>query len=161
MAFNLPEGEAEEDKSKLIELIQICEVAITPAEITDVRRIGSDTAQKPRPLRMTINADVAEDKKKRLFKNLAKLRDFQKTENGGIDPDKPIVIGHDMSQEQRAEKKKLLQDAYKQTQELGPNAEFAYRVRGPPWAMFVTKINKNNMRPARAPLAVQQLVAAI
>ena len=153
ITFNLPEGEEADDKRKFLELTTICGVALTPDDVDDVRRLGSDTATKPRPLRVTIKADDAEEKKKKIFKNLEKLREFQRRENGGDDPAKPITVTHDMSQEQRAEKKKMLRDAYKKNQELGPNADVVYRVRGPPWAMFEAKIpvNRTARRPQLAP----------
>ena len=159
ITFNLAEGDGSDDKAKFLELCTICEAAITPDDVDDVRRLGADTAPKPRPLRVTLVADDAEEKKKQLFKNLSKLRDYLRRENGGEDPAKPVTIAHDMSQEQRSEKKKMLQDIYKKNQELGPNSEVIYRVRGPPWAMFEAKVRMNRRvrrQPAPPPAAATE-----
>ena len=69
-----------------------------------------------------------------IMENLSKLRNLNEKFKG-------IGISHDLTREQREERKKLVETAIKlQSEDKG---EFLYRVRGLPGKMRVVKLKRN------------------
>ena len=73
-----------------------------------------------------------------MFKNFAKLRveeNPEQTESG----ENSIGISHDMTPKEREELNQMKEKA-KQKEE-NSQGKFRYRVRGPPWAMYIKRLN--------------------
>ncbi len=98
-----------------------------------IRRIGK-IGDKPRPMLVTF---TDEEKKRKLFRNMQKLRD-------GPENMKMINGQHDLTPQQRDEEKKRREEARKMEEESG---EYSYRVRGPTWARRIVRINKEQPKP--------------
>ncbi len=136
--FKVPESKATkiEDKIKedcqlLKEIGKICQESIEDDDIVKVKRLGKK-GENPRPMLVTFNEDKDKDKKRKLFRNLQKLKE-------GPDNLKEVSGQHDFTVQQREEEKKLREDAKKKEEESG---EYSFRVRGPTWARKVVQIKK-------------------
>ena len=133
--FRAPESNAtkmedkiREDRQLLKEIGKICQESLEDADVAKVTRIGKK-GETPRPMLVTF---CNEDKKRRLFRNLQKLRD-------GPDNLKMISGQHDLTVQQREEEKKMREEAKKKEEESG---EYSYRVRGPTWGRKIVQIKK-------------------
>ncbi len=133
--FRVPESKAariedkiKEDRQLLKEIGKICQESLEDNDVANVRRLGKK-GEAPRPMLVTFTDD---EKKRRLFRNLQRLRD-------GPDNLKEISGQHDLTVQQREEEKKLREEAKKKEEESG---EHSYRVRGPTWARRVVQIKK-------------------
>ena len=95
-------------------------------------RLGAKREKHIRPIKVSFQQSW--DKRK-LLSNLYKLKLDKKFDN--------IRIAHDMTEEDRAENKRLLDQAYQMNKEEKPT-EYRYKVRGPPWAMKTIKVYPKN-----------------
>ena len=95
-------------------------------------RLGAKREKHIRPIKVSFQQSW--DKRK-LLSNLYKLKLDKKFDN--------IRIAHDMTEEDRAENKRLLDQAYQMNKEEKPT-EYRYKVRGPPWAMKIIKVYPKN-----------------
>ena len=129
------------------EIARTCGVAFTPDDIAEVLRMGKsgpDAAvpTQPRPILVKLSAEGSK-KKKLLFQNLAKFRDHQRRNAGPEDKDKKfVVVVDDLTEVQRQERKKLVDESKKRNSELAADSTFLWAVRGPPWAMLLKKVEK-------------------
>ena len=148
MVYNLPEAdninkdEARDDDIRgFLDITETCETAFKREDVVKATRLGkkNDDVDKPRPLLLRL---TDEQKKRKLFKNLHLWRAYQQQEKAEDDDSPFITVAHDMSQEQRSERKALLDEATKQTDELPAESPFRFLVRGPPWMMKVVKVRK-------------------
>ena len=126
MLYNVPEpkhDDKDENKQKdmdsFFDITRVCEVEFTPDDVESLIRLGKKpvSSAKPRPVLVRL---VNEQKKKQFFKHLPKWRKHQEDEQHGVDDDKQLFINvaHDMSLEQREERKLLLQETKKKSEEL-------------------------------------------
>lgn len=120
-----------DDKEIMKEIGKVCQESIKKEDIIKAIRIGKKSEQ-PRPLKVTFKDH---DKKRRLFRNLNKLRD-------GPDHLKAINGTHDLTQSQRKAEKALQEEAKELEKQSG---EHRYRVRGPTWARKIVKVPKGAM----------------
>ena len=100
-------------------------------------RLGKPAEGTVQPLRVVLS-DA--EMKLKLFKNLKHWREKLHAENGQ-DTVLPS-LEHDLTHEQRAEKKTLLADARSKQGKLPADSLFRIRVRGPPERMRIVKIDK-------------------
>jgi len=142
--FHLPEKEGtvanqkDHDIKDFIDISKICQGEISPNEIEEVRRLGKPD-KKDRPLLVKLRDEM---KKKLLFRNLRLWREHQHQERGPDNKTPFIEVAHDMTQDQRKERKEKLEEARKMTSDLGPASPHRYLVRGPPWAMYLVRVLK-------------------
>ena len=146
--FNLPESNNElkaeaqqEDQDKFFDITKICEVPFSPKDVVDTFRLGKkyDTAEKSRPVLVKL---AEEEKKKQLFKKLDLFRKHQNDEKTPGDESPGIQVAHDMSQEQRKEKKVLFEEAKAKDLQLESESPYRHIVRGPPWEMKIVKVKR-------------------
>ncbi len=137
LLFNLPEDKTsneadriKHDKEEVKHLAKHCKVNISKDEIMKVIRLGKKQENKPRPLLIQISTP---EKKRMLFKNLRLLQEA---------PDKyrQVSVQHDLTEKQRKREKELREEAKKKEAET--SGEAAFKVRGPPWARKVVKVEK-------------------
>ena len=105
-----------------------------PTNVNSTPIKDGEIPQKPkfRPVKVCFSSNW----EKRLF--LSKLRNLKGKENfSGIN------ICHDMGSEDREENRRLLKQAYNLNEENKKNGilDYKYKVRGPPWAMKMVKVN--------------------
>lgn len=131
---NIKEDKSKQDKAKVTELAHKIDVNLTSDSIEKLTRIGKklEGENKHRPLLVTLKDDST---KKKLFKNFGKLRDE------GTSDQENIAINHDMTPKEREELTALKEKA--QEKENKSEGKFIYRVRGPPWARYIKKIQVN------------------
>ncbi len=134
--FNLPESKsgetsdtAKHDKDEVKHLAKQCKVTINKDEITMVKRLGKKQADKPRPLLIQVSSD---EKKRMLFKNLRLLQDAPEKY-------KRVSVKNDLTEKQRSREKELRDEAKKK--EAESSGEVAFKVRGPPWARKIVKVD--------------------
>ncbi len=133
--FRVPESNAtrledkiKEDRQLLKEIGKICRESLEDDDVAKVKRLGKK-GETPRPMLVTFTDD---EKKRKLFRNLQKLKE-------GPDNLKMISGQHDFTVQQREEEKKLREEAKKKEEESG---EYSYKVRGPTWARKIVQIKK-------------------
>ncbi len=136
MFFNLTEsknGDAvdktKHDKEEVKQLAKQCKVPISKDEMIRARRLGKQKDDKPRPLLIQLSNP---EKKGMLFKNLKLLQQA---------PEKyrQVSVQNDLTEKQRKKEKELREEAKKKESESG---EATFKVRGPPWARKVVKVDK-------------------
>ena len=120
----------EEDVSFFTSICNTLGIQDTPE--VKLIRIGEKKPKHPRPIKAEFTNNW--DKRKFLSK-LYKLKNLETYSN--------IRIAHDMSNEDREENKRLLDQAYQMNLKEKPTT-FRYKVRGPPWAMKITKVSTKN-----------------
>lgn len=81
-----------------------------------------------RPLLLSLGSA---DTKKKIFKNLKKLRESE-------EPFRSIQVSHDLTVKERDELKSLVKTAKEKEEQAQGN--WLYRVRGPPWDRRITKL---------------------
>ena len=91
--------------------------------------LGKYDQTKKRPILIAIKT---EDKKMEIFQNLHKLRRLPAN----------ISVTHYLTRKQREELQELIKEARKK-EESDQLGNYMYSIRGPPWAWFIKKINKN------------------
>ncbi len=133
--FNVPESKAttmndkvKHDQELLKQIGEICEEPIIYGDVVKIVRIGK-IGEKPRAMLVTF---TDEEKKRKLFRNLQKLRE-------GPENMRMINGQHDLTPQQRDEEKKLREEAREKEEHSG---EYSYRVRGPTWARRIVQIDK-------------------
>ncbi len=133
--FNLPESKASDvndrakhDKEEVKEISKICQATIKKDEMIKAKRLGKKSNDKPRPLLIEL---VSDEKKRALFQNLSKLQHAP-------DKYKSVSVQNDLTPKQRENEKKLREEAKKKEVEASGEAKF--KVRGPPWARRIIKI---------------------
>ena len=110
-------------------------------DIVEVKRIGEPGAHagvKTRPILVKINS---EDKKKRLFENLGRWREVMLNERDPNDKTPFPSIEHDLTVEQRKERNEIVVSAKVEQRNQPEGSHFQIRVRGPPDAMRIVKID--------------------
>ncbi len=134
--FNIPESKASDvndrakhDKEEVKEISKICQATIKKDEMIKAIRLGKKpNGDKPRPLLIEL---VSDEKKPTLFKNLSKLQNAP----GKY---KSVSVKNDLTPKQRELEKNLREEAKKKEEEALGEAKF--KVRGPPWARRIAKI---------------------
>ena len=134
--FNLPEHKSgdmadkiKHDKEEVKQLAKHCKVAISKDEISNVKRLGKQ-GEKPRPLLIQVSSP---EKKRLLFKNLRLLQEAP-------DKFKRVSVQNDLTEKQRKREKELRDEAKKKETEA--SGEVTFKVRGPPWARKIVKVDK-------------------
>ena len=138
-----PAEKNEKDKKMIQEMSSHCGVKIGDKDIIRISRIG-----KPKPTgdhRPMLVAFEALESKIELFKNLSKLKDS---------PYDSVRINHDLTKAQRAENKRLIEQAQRQERESG--GKTMYRVRGPPWNRQVKMIRQHQSEQLESPPEASQ-----
>ena len=128
-ATNLKKDRIEEDKNKIVKIAtEILDIKhLKKDDIIRAERLG-EKKENSRPLLLEFK-----DEKKRslILRRAAKLKDSDHQH---------ISITHDMTPNEREQLKKLREEA-KQKQE-SEGGRWLYKVRGPPWALRIVKIEK-------------------
>lgn len=129
------------DTKNFLDIVKICDVAISEGDILDCHRIGKRSDDnKCRPVLVKLSSN---EKKRKLFFRLGKFKQHQE-ENRGPEENannKPFInISHDMTQDQRKEKKSILAEAKNLNSQLARDSRFRWLVRGPPWDMKLWKV---------------------
>ena len=102
-------------------------VNIEKSDIIRNTRIGKKTNDKNRPILVKVKDSSLKDS---IFVNLNKLATSEKY--------KSFSFNHDMTQLERDTQKALIEEAkQKEANDVGKHR---YRVRGPPWAMFIAEL---------------------
>jgi hypothetical protein len=136
--FRAPESTKESRKEREIEDIKLInsvldEIGADNIDIKDPIRLGNRRdPNRCRPLRFTVSTNLEKDKIMSLARNLREAPESLRD----------LVIGHDLTQAQRDEKKKLYDEASKEIQE-----GFRVLVRshpGPRWDPKVVKLRAKN-----------------
>lgn len=132
------------DIKDFLEIAKICGAAISEGDVLDCRRIGKKGNEegKTRPVLIKLSS---EEKKRQLFLRLGAWRKYQEDNRGPEDviANKPFInLTHDMTQDQRTEKKSLLEEAKNFNTQLPADAHFRWLVRGPPWNMRLQKVDR-------------------
>jgi hypothetical protein len=127
---NLKEEIHNEDKSFLNGLFEIVNKPILKENFSKAFRLGKNKTTKPRPLLVCFNST---DHKNDLMNSLGKLKHAEPKY-------KQIRVAHDLTDLEREEIKKLLNQAREEDQAKN----FYINVRGPPWALKIVKTPKTN-----------------
>jgi len=143
--FGAPEKESEiidERKKADVQLFidvcnSICTNEILEADILQARRLGKFSSENTtRPLMVTVRSELV---KKRIFSQLHKLRSVEQFKN--------IHVNHDMTKEEKANTKLLVEEAKRKSKELADSSQldlisknWVYKVRGPPWDQKIVKL---------------------
>jgi len=136
--YRVPESDADrrEDRNKddvkfCLELFNIAlHSGVDEEDVTSVLRLGRP-GEAPRPLLVQLTSYTI---KNRIMQNLGRLRNADSKY-------KSIVIAHDMTVQERAECKRLVEEA-KDMASQDTSGEYLYRVRGLPGQMTIAKIRK-------------------
>ena len=118
-------------ETKLVqEVISECGVELGREDIKSVRRLGKfDIKKMKRPLLVTMKNP---SKKRDIFKNATKLKNSKFGE---------VRIFNDLTKAERDKERDLYQKA-KEMQSNDVNADFLYKVRGPPWDRKILKVKR-------------------
>ena len=103
-------------------------------------RIGSIRENHVRPLKVKLSSV---EKKRELFRNLGKWRAKLEQDSDRDPTEKLPQIDHDLTKEQREERKALVDLAKSKQAELPADSPFRIRVRGAPGEMKIVKIDAN------------------
>lgn len=128
---NLKEQRKKDDAALFLDVCNnVCECQIRESDITKAIRLGKKKEDgQPRPLLVSVENL---DKKRAIMRNLHKLKDADAPHN-------EISMSHDMTQKEREEKKKLLEEA-RTRQANDTSGKWNYRVRGPPWERKIVRL---------------------
>ena len=124
--FNIPEASDLNDEH---EFLRICNALKVHPKVEKMTRIGSCRAKSLRPLRVTFE-DIRQKKQFLLKATLLKVSELSH-----------LKISHDMNPSERELKKVLLRTAY-ELNKLGSSKPFVYKLRGPPWGHYITKVTR-------------------
>jgi hypothetical protein len=139
IVYGLKANDAIPDKRLFMDIVTASNMGevIKDANV-DCQRLGKPVNDAVQPLRVTLS-DA--EMKSSLFKNLKHWRDKLRTKHG---KDVPLPsLEHDLTREQRAEKKTLVAEARLLQGKLPENSLFRIRVRGPPERMKIVKIDQS------------------
>ena len=130
-----PDTNLKEERAKLdVEaIVKMCsEIGVdefTKEDIITTTRLGKKSENvTPRPLLVKLKEAKV---KKELFMRLQTLAE--------VDEYKDVSVNHDLTMKQRQEYKKLCQEASKKENDDN-SGKWRYRVRGPPWAWHIKRI---------------------
>ena len=129
------------DKKQFLNIVKDCglEDKITESDVLECSRIGKKKVNELQPLKVVL---TSVDMKKVLFRNLGKWRAKLDMDR---DPNERLPqVDHDLTREQREERKTLVEIAKKKQAELPDDSPFRIRVRGSPREMKVVQIDSNN-----------------
>ena len=129
--------EGEMRKAKDYELIkQVCEITSSnPETIKNITRLGQKIEEKPRPMRVIFESEVA---KNQLMTNLNKLKNAD-------DKHQKLSFSHDLTKKEREISKEKWLEAKEKTKALegsGDEEKFKFITKGPPWNIRVVKVKK-------------------
>lgn len=143
--FGAPEHSSDSAETRKVEDIKlftavcnsICTTEIREEDTVQARRLGKRaTGNSTRPLLITVKSETI---KKRIFSQLHKLR--------SIEQYKHIRMNHDMTAEEKANTKMLVEEARRKSNELAENSQLDsdskncfFKVRGPPWNLRIVKL---------------------
>ena len=126
-----PEVRKEEDIKKFVGFCKgIIKIIFDHSMIELMIRLGKATDDRHWPLLISLKEEGKQD----IFQNLNKIRESEV-------PFNKINLAHDLTKKQKEE----LQEKIKEAQEMHENdksEEWIYRVRGPPWNLFIKRIPK-------------------
>ena len=127
-ATNLRAERIENDKGKLMEIAAntLAIKNLKNSEIIRADRLGEKKDNSPRPLLIEFNTA---ERAHLIISKASRLRDSDY---------KHISLTYDMTPKEREQQKKLVGEAKKKQQSEG--GRWIYKVRGPPWAMRIIKI---------------------
>ena len=141
------------DTDAFIEITKTCEVAFNPCDVTDIFCLGKKVdTNKPRPVLIKLS-DI--EKKKQLFKRLDLFRKHKMEERNPADESPLISISHDLTQDQRSERKALIDEAELKNATLDDSVPYRHRVRGPPWAMKIVQVKQSKCNSTTMPVTQQ------
>ena len=114
--------------------------SITAENVVECKRIGAKKDNVIQPLKIVLSSV---EKKKELFRNLGKWRAKLLADKDRDPLAKLPHVDHDLTKEQRMERKSLVEIAVAKQAELPRESPFRIRVRGAPEDMKVVKIDAN------------------
>ena len=120
----------EHDTTKIVEICKyLGNDEFNEYSMEKIIRLGAKEAGKTRPLKVCVDTMITKFK---IIRNTHKLKDSEYDS---------ISIQHDLTQEQRADIRKLVELAKKKELE-DPSGNYIYRVRGPPGRKFIKRLQK-------------------
>ncbi|KAK3883894.1 hypothetical protein Pcinc_011797 [Petrolisthes cinctipes] len=137
-----PEETRKQDITTFMQIVNICGAPIQEQDVLDCRRLGQTVSDKNKHRPVLIKL-VSEEKKRNLFVRLGAWRKYQQEHRGpeDITAGKPLInIDHDMTQEQRKDRRSLVEEAKNLNAKLPVDVKTRWTVRGPPWNMRVLKV---------------------
>lgn len=119
------------DDMKVNNILETCKIPTTEEnKVTKIVRIGKfDKDKAKRPMLVTFKNNATKGK---LFKNIRFL--------GSKEELKHVSIGNDLTRNEREQEAALRNEAKRLSEEA--SGECQYRVRGPPWARKIVKVEK-------------------
>ncbi|VDI46291.1 Hypothetical predicted protein [Mytilus galloprovincialis] len=133
--FNVPEPKSNVKSEKSAQDTESITDIGKRIDVEMEKRLGKkyEEENKHRPLLVTFDSDTI---KRNVFKNFSKLRDES---DFGSDDNNNIGISHDMTPKEKEELTQLKEKA--KEKEEKSQGKFRFRVRGPPWAMYIKKLS--------------------
>ena len=129
----LPEGEDESPSAAAQEVLNVCVTQLTGDDIDTAKRLGEKVPNKTRPLLVQLKQGI----KPNVMKNLRKLKQYKHK----------VSITHDLPQQTRENRRKLLEEAKNQAGNDTDN--FLFKFKGPLGLEKVEAIRKgDNTNPA-------------
>ena len=127
------ENKESKDKDALF-FKSLCKDNLELGEFENVKvtRLGIKRENNIRPIKVIFGQNW--DKRK-FLSSLFKLKNNKNFAN--------MRVSHDMTESDRMENKRLLKEAHRKNEEEKPDG-FKYKVRGPPWAMEIVKVQLKN-----------------
>ena len=141
IVYNVPESKQKEkehrwseDRSFCLEVFnKVLGLSIREEDMKRFLRLGKAEDKQERPVLIQFRDRVL---KNMVLDSLNRLRDTE-------DRYRRLIFAHDMTKEDRAECKQLVEEAKKKEHD-DPSGEFIYRVRGPPGHLRIEKIRKRH-----------------
>ncbi|KAK3891113.1 hypothetical protein Pcinc_004989 [Petrolisthes cinctipes] len=137
-----PEETRKQDITTFMQIVNICGAPIQEQDVLDCRRLGQTVTDKNKHRPVLIKL-VSEEKKRNLFVRLGAWRKYQQEHRGPeeITAGKPLInTDHDMTQEQRKDRRSLVEEAKNLNAKLPVDVKTRWTVRGSPWNMRVLKV---------------------
>ena len=130
------------DTDQFLEIVQGCELSskILSEDIISITRLGQKKDGQIQPLKIKLSSV---DKKRELLRNLYKWRRSLESDRNRDPNEKMPQIDHDLTREQREERKSLVEIAQKKQAELPADSPPRIRVRGAPDNLKIVKIDSN------------------
>ena len=130
------------DTDLFLDIVSSCDLSssIAHEDVIECVRLGPERENQIRPLKVKLSSV---DKKRLLFRNLGKWRAKLQRDNERDPLEKTPQIDHDLTKEQREERKSLVEKAKAKQAELPVDSPFRIRVRGAPGEMRIVKIDSN------------------
>ena len=130
------------DIDQFMEIVDGCGISgsITAEDVVECKRLGAKKDNVIQPLKIVLSSV---EKKRELFRNLGKWRAKLLADKDRDPLEKLPHVDHDLTKEQRIERKSLVEIAVAKQAELPKESPFRIRVRGAPEDMKVVKIDAN------------------